>query len=473
MSTSLSQAILEPSKARFVGADSAIAFPMSLAKDMGSHGPLRLHSYAWNVGVRSEQQYDIDTKIVSLLLWNDVQTYSNIYFNIVHPIFGVFEREAYEQRCTQHWSGNTQSLGFEAMVGGVCTLGSIFADASSCRVESQLAGHTKSILENTSMMHSPSQDHVIAWILRCVYLRLTTRPHASWMASGVTMHVAEAIGLHRELDGVCIASRSSAVSALTGKELENRRKVFWVAWSLNRIFSAEYSRSAAFINNIDCAEPTSTDKDYISRLIWLAKIGSTTFLSDADSLEDALTKLSQQQDRDKFLVLLNANVAFTVFRKLRILQKGGNRDRTRKILAIGDASLAAARSSAADRLVWWDILSVPFHYVCILLSIDSLESLASLSHALQTLEDVANHLQTHMAQEALQTAKLLVEISFRRKQKVLDLLSPHVRDPTSFSRNPDTQMSSEHFHIEAPLSAWLDENYSDLDQFIDASLEQF
>jgi hypothetical protein len=48
-----------------------------------------------------------------------------------------------------------------------------------------------------------SVKHIVAYILRVLYLWCTTRPRLGWMESNNTLHIAEAIGLHPEFSESC------------------------------------------------------------------------------------------------------------------------------------------------------------------------------------------------------------------------------------------------------------------------------
>jgi len=105
------------------------------------------------------------------------------------------------------------------------------------------------VLLDLTISHPPallSVKHVVAWVLRAIYLRCTTRPHLSWMASNNALHIAEALGLHREFSEIhnsCTMFRK--VSPL---EIDLRRRTFWVAMALNQFFASEYGRSRVHID---------------------------------------------------------------------------------------------------------------------------------------------------------------------------------------------------------------------------------
>jgi hypothetical protein len=114
--------------------------------------------------------------IISL---DQLKLYSVIYFNEVHQFFGMLDQELYMAHATD----------FEACMCGVFALGSIFHGATHppspvSPVEAQVVEHGRLLLELSTTYASAllSMKHVIAWVLRAIYLRFTTRPHFSWYA---------------------------------------------------------------------------------------------------------------------------------------------------------------------------------------------------------------------------------------------------------------------------------------------------
>lgn len=436
---------MEPSKFRFVSAASAIAFPLNLGKDLGATTLPRLHSYAWNAGTRPESFPTVTSVVPQLVTWEELQKLSSIYFSVVHPAFAVVSKDQFMQRCADHWIVENKSLSFDAIASGICALGSLFAGELRSEVESELVRHAKDILDNIGMIHGASEDLVIAWILRSLYLRSTTRPHASWMSTCTTMHVAEAVGLHREMTSLTSASSQSVRHLPNSRHLETRRKIFWIAWSLNVIFSSEYGRSAVKLDFITCQEPMETDGDYTLAVIRLAKL-MPSGRPDRDLLSGSLPELSALEDQPAFLCLLQTSVSFCIFRQLRLCDPGPTREQIDKVTTAGDRALRAARSLALADHVWWDVLAIPFHHICVLLSIGTEEILALLPEARAALRDIVAHLQTHMAREAEQTAHSLIDMCLQKKTR-----------ETSLLRHQPIERSSSEF--------------IDLDQAIDASAD--
>lgn len=80
------------------------------------------------------------------------------------------------------------------------------------------------------------------------------------------------------------------------------------------------------------------------------------------------------------------------------------------------------------RRPWWNVISTPFQSVCVLLSIDSRESLAVVPDAMAALRHVASVYDTSLAREALQTAYDLVRNSKQNKLDEGESLDVAIRD---------------------------------------------
>lgn len=441
---------------------------MQLARELGTQNMLKLHSYAWNAGTRPEPLPNFGPGIVSMISWDEVQKFSAIYFATIHTVFDFVDQENYNQRCTALWNGSIQSPGFDATVSGVCALGSLFAGLECSQIEANLVQHAKTMLEDATVERTASSDHVAAWTLRTLYLRSTTRPHASWLSSCTTMHIAEAVGFHRELNTLVFASRSNTVSGMSPREKDYRRRTFWVAWSINQLFSCEYGRTAIEVADISCNEPLHIDSGSSSKIILLGKIASRLSSLDFDDFDSGLGQFDMNSSQNMAMILLEANLCFCAFRRLRLQEHGPTKEQIQKILSIGKMSLESASTLAAQGHVWWDVTGVPFHFVCILLAINSHEALSLLSDAMRTLEEISLLLQTHMAREAVRTARLLTDAAYQRKKRELDMLVTHLPTSPVPPADSDAQATLDAMEQEMPLSEWLWIGGADLDLFLDS-----
>ncbi len=232
---------------KFTSSHSAIAFPRSLGISLGLPDPPRLQSFGWNPGTRPEPFAAPMQTLRDILNLEQVKLYSEIYFNEVHPFFGLLNRDLYFKYATEFWGARKQGTDFEACMCGIVALGSMFSGtvAPVLATEALVVEHGRLLLDLTTTYApaSLSRRHIAAWILRALYLRSTTRPHLSWMASCTAVHIAEAIGLHREVN-------VNQTRVVLENEKDCRRRIFWVAVALNQFLSSEYGRTRVTIDNV-------------------------------------------------------------------------------------------------------------------------------------------------------------------------------------------------------------------------------
>ena len=234
------------------------------------------------------------------------------------------------------------------------------------------------------------------------------------------MHCIEAIGLHKELTDIAVVSPPAPETQESAAGF--RRRLFWVAWSLNAIISYEYGRSRVeFIDTTIKPIDAHDARAHTSGLVTLAHTIPDTEPLDEDettSLQSSLEVLSQLPTESEPLSLLKADVAFSTYRRMRLVAKSSIPPHvTSLVISIGKSALPVVSSLVSQRLPWWTVLSVPFQFVCVLLAIDSRESLSQIAEAMTSLEEVGKCWNTHMAHDAVGCARLLVKLSKRRKEE--------------------------------------------------------
>lgn len=423
--------MLDPFKSRFVSASSAVAFPRLLGIEFGSSNAPRLHSFAWTLGVRPEPRVE-DADFTQYLAFSDLERLAEVYFLVIHPIFNFIDRDVFKDLCRMRYSQKTQKADIDPIICGVAALGSLYAigtKQSSHFHEAELVELAKTSLEHSSILSSPNQHHVTAWILRTIYLRSTTRPHASWISSCTTMHIAEATGLHQDISSISIVS--PAAPEMGASESEVRRRLFWVAWSLNKVLSYEYGRSSVDVANSNVQSIDSEDESVTHQYVALASMLPEDDLDvhDAESaraLYRSLTAINAMETDSNEIILMKADLAFCIYRRLRLSQgasAGVSSGAASLVIQIGLDALPASSDLAAQHLPWWTVISVPFQLLCVLLAIDSRESLSHVAEAMDALEEVGKCWDTHMVREAVGSASFLVKLSRKRKEEEMKFLN--------------------------------------------------
>ena len=444
--------ILDPNKTRFVRANSAIAFPRILGMDLESESIPRLHSFAWHLGIRAEP-YEAMTDITTLLSWEDMQRLAKAYFKLVKPEIGLLEEPEFMEQAAARFANPKPDNDIDAVLLGVAALGSFFSPNPHPSEETFIQ-HARSILNEKSIVRSPTANNVAGWILRSIYLRLMSRPHASWISSSVTMHQVEACGLHKEMQTIAVVYPA----APTGdhKLAKTRRRMFWIARALNIIFSFEYGRSRVNYDVVTTKKFAPDSGGYAHQFVELADILPNDFVDrerEPDppaALSTALTKIEDLQTESNFINLLKADLAFAIYRRLWLMSLTDAKDRAESVINIGKLALTAAEKLLETRIPWWNVVSVPFQFLCVLLAVGTPKSLAHVSEVMALLHRIGQTYNTHMVHEAYNQAAALVSMSRKRKEKELEALHS-VPDQPPFEDHPSVASAN---MTDAPNIDW-------------------
>lgn len=449
---------------RFTRVDSAIAFPRSLGLSLNADHPPRLGAFAWNTGTRLRDPEVARQTIFEFVSLRDVETLSDTYFTSVHPIFDIISREEFNHQISRSWASQTLDAGFEVVLCGVMALGSLFSTHNTFLHEADVVEQARLTLDRT-FAHAKvllSVDFVVGWILRAIYLRSTNGPHVSWVASSMALHIAESIGLHQEMNEIKTTQRGQIQRRLMSEtELETRRKTFWVACSLNHLFSAQYGRTKITLQNIGCRYPTEDSNETAASFVSLLRLlphlcdaTSTIASSTISNLTDGLLRLGEMAIYKLPLLLLRADAIFCIYRKLRYIGVTLSPRQTDVVLSAIRLALDAADTLALRSQPWWSVVGVPFHSVCVLIALNSMESLTLLHHAMETLQNITTVFSSHESREALRTAHYLVKVAEHERRGELECLQRCLNLNTKITNATITPSPSSEEDLELPLFEW-------------------
>ncbi|CAI4065350.1 hypothetical protein SUVZ_08G3960 [Saccharomyces uvarum] len=415
--------IIDPPKSRYTIQHSAVAFPRSLGLELRSTNPPRLHCFAWHCGIRPEEKPSFHAPLSDLVTKEEYYRISKVYFSVVHPIFDIVDPEQLGKNVEKYWNGDAETSEYSAVIAGVIALGSFFLGSLGHPREMDIIQYAKGILDDPTFSRIPSVEQISAWVLRTIYLRATARPHVAWLASCLTIHLSEAIGLHHEIDREDLALTNNVPLKRTTEVSEHTRRLFWSAWSINTILSYDYGRSSVTLNRITCKPVKETDGNYSVNLVALAQlIPQESVNANVAQLLQALAAVHESPDAHPFLSLTKADICLSFYRRLRLLNHILDKTVVSQIIDIGNTALAAAYALVKIDQAWWNVLSTSFQYVCVLLAIDTPESLSHVAAAMRTLDNITQVLGTHIAFEAQKTAKLLLEDSVKKKRQEIQQL---------------------------------------------------
>lgn len=421
--------LLQPVKTRFTSAYSAVAYPRRLGLRLGMPEPPRLQAYGWNPGTRAEVKAVSQNTICDILSLDDAKRYANIYFKEVHQYFDILDQGMFNERCEDFWISMRRGTDFEACICGVIALGSYFSCAKSPHpsppspVEAQVVEHGRALLD-LSVAYPPaliSVKYVVGWILRTLYLRLTTRPHIAWMASCTAVHIAEATGLHREISE--FQMKADMPRPITEKEIDHRRRAFWVATSLNQFFASEYGRTQVHVDLIGCQPLSAESDDMTARTVSMMQSApGNELLGRPVELYEELTKAMALPVKSPLHGTLRADLCFCIYRMLCSTGTRLPAEQVPTLLDVVRVGLNGVTFLCSMNQPWWNVVSMPLHAICVLLSVEDSASLEMIPSALESLKNVTTVYDSYLSREALRTAYALVKGAAEQRRAGLDSL---------------------------------------------------
>lgn len=162
---------------------------------------------------------------------------------------------------------------------------------------------------------------------------------------------------------------------------------------------------------ISCKLPLPRRGDFTTDLISLYQI-SEWLDPDRDNKafvsEEALTRVEGLTLTHDALILSQSNLTLTIYRRLRILPVNISNDVLARVMRFENHGLNAAIRLAEDRCPWWHVANLPFQFICILLAIDTKESLSHIGPALCSFRAITRLYNTPTTHTALETIESLV-----------------------------------------------------------------
>ena len=425
-------------------ANSGVVFAHLFGMKLDARNAPGLQGYGWNLGLHYHHNRS-EKSIAWIISQDEWRLLFEIYVEKIHPVYGFLDIETVRQTSLRRWQDVHATNAYDHILCGVAALGSLFSLTRADNRERLLVETAKELLENTSMVRGPTFEDAQAWLLRTLYLRCHSPPHAAWMASCNTMHVIEAIGAHQE------ARKASLVYSETKAPLEHtlgcQRRLFWLAKLLNSWISFEYGRSRVVLPGTSCQTPTpleGQEEDCTTDLISLFQISE---ILDPDTsptpsdLESALASVHSLAFTADPLVLSQANLAFTLYRRLHVATPTAiSTVLLDKVMQLGFKGLAASSRATDEGNPWWHVNNVPFQFSCILLAMDTRMSLGHVKESVEVLSKVVRRFKTGMATRALETVELLVMLAKQGKEVDVAVLGDCLREQTGAASQAQAQI---------------------------------
>ncbi|KAL4809623.1 hypothetical protein BDV18DRAFT_157372 [Aspergillus unguis] len=303
------------------------------------------------------------------------------FFAHVAPVYNFLDREYVESAINKRWQIQSLCDDVDSMLGGVAALGCLFS-GRPVAFELQLVQSTRSALEYSSSLPCPRIDHVIGWLLRVIYLRATSSPHAAWMASCTLMHMIETTKLHLEPSENSILAQSQSQCAP-----DLRRRIYWVAQLFNIWVSSDYGKSRVELHGASSELPGEVWTTEQQELCYLSYTLAQDFKIELCRVEEGIADVCALSVAEPMLRLLQCNIGLDLAKTL---------------------------------CPWWHIINIPFQIVCVLLVIDNDSASSLLPEALNTLKDIVHQYKTKMVRESYSIACFLVSQEHQRRRRKLE-----------------------------------------------------
>lgn len=424
-------------------ANSGAAFVRKLGLNIDPSNAPRLHLFAWNTGERLARCAPGTVKpVTSMLTAAEMTRLALIYFDKVADTYGFIDRSLFFKRLHSRWNNPGSITAYDPVFCGVAALALHFSERFPMAYEPDLVETAKTLLEQNSLQTPPSVDTVTGWILRVAYLRMTSTPHATWLASCSLMHVAEAANIHLEghLETVFNDNPSEKIA------LDLRRRLWGLAQHLNIWASFDLGRSRITLSGACTTKPVEAvtpppagtagtagatagetppgtigaSGDCTPQVLSLVPLTERLDPNKPRSVEelenDIIQVLAEPRDAPT-ATMSQVNLMLCIFRRLRaqgsIEYLHPHMDR---IIALAMKGLDASQSMVASYSPWHHAANIPFQVVCLLLAIDSQASLGLLGRAMGALRAVRDRWDSAVMREAYSTAVLLVYLHQRRKE---------------------------------------------------------
>ncbi|KAK1144852.1 hypothetical protein N8T08_004865 [Aspergillus melleus] len=417
-----------------VTSDEPISAPLSadvnsaavLARKLGlssteSTIPGGLRLFAWNLGIGEKStEYLAPLPLREILKVGDIRELASVYFAEVHTAYNFADRDmvngAIETIPEQQLFDPVQCV-----LLGIAALGCLFSPQLK-NIEAQIVHSARATLEHSTTLELPTVDHVTGWLLRVLYLRLTSSPHATWMASCTLMHMVETTNLHLEPSGTMPTPTDIDYTP------DSRRRLYCVSQLFHMWISYDYGRSRVNLRGASCSLPTEGwTADQIT--IWqLSDALDVDRYLDTTELEDLLRKTIALKLSHPLLQLKRCSIGMCIYRRIRASGRTVTGDVIGRVLQLAGEGVDTAVDLAYKRSPWWHIAHVPFQVICVLLAIDSRPSLEGVRKSFRALQVIADCYGTNVLKEAVASASCIIGIQLQRKKEEYDLLNSMASD---------------------------------------------
>ncbi|CAI7598507.1 unnamed protein product [Penicillium glandicola] len=463
---------------RRLWANSGAAFVRRMGLNIDAAKAPKLSLFGWNIGKRqlSSESHVVHPvlSITDITSLEHMRSLAQVYFTKISPCYGFIDACQFFERLEVRWKSPMVSGLYDSVLGGVAALGCLFSQRNMTITELHLIGSALSILDTHVLCGTPPVDLLTGWMLRVIYMRMTDLPHSTWIASSKLMHLVEAAGFHLEsTDSVFPSSIDAEFDPNT------KRRLFGLALHLNMWTSYDLGLSrVSFQKNDLPLLPSDIESDYTHELLGLLPLSASLDpgkpKEDEIKLEETLSQILERSHSEPPSAMAQCNIVLCILRRMHTQHLEISSRLTEKALVLLKKGLGCSRTMVSNCDPWQQIANVPFHIICVLLVMDTRQSLAILPEAMQTLKLVASTYDTNTMREAWSAALLLVMLHQQRKKDDLaifnDIMNMEEQESPSGTSQEESPSAEEYSWLGALVADLPGLQRDDLDQFLNSDM---
>ncbi|GKZ75137.1 hypothetical protein AnigIFM50267_002870 [Aspergillus niger] len=404
-----------------VEANSGAAFIRNMGDNIDPTSTTKLNLFGWNTGHR-QLPSSVDSvapfSLFEITSFEAIKCLAGVYFDKVNPCYGLLDPKRFFRRLELRSNLPLACDPYDSTFAGVAALGSLFSQHDVTLTETQLVQYARSMLEGNDAC-SPSVEILTGWILHLLYMRMTSKPYPTWLASSNMMHMLEASGIHRWSSTECEARALES-------EIAPRERLVGVAQHLNLWVSFDLGLSrVSFADewSVSLSEQFQGKSNGILNLLPISASLDPGNANDGEKLKSSFLSILQKVYKEGPEILAQCNLVLCMFRRLHLWHSNFDQlviDRTLTLLQSG---LEAARALSNSCCPWHHIANVPFHTLYALLVLDTSASFQLVPEAMETLWQVASTYNTATMREAVYAAERLVLLYQQRRTSDVIILS--------------------------------------------------
>ena len=394
-----------------------LAKRLGLSTDSDSLGDPRLCS--WNFRLHKDLPFlSVIEPLSDILTPQHMHQLADIFFAEINPVYKFLNPEIVYRAISTSFNQPPETPS-SCILSGVAALACLF-HRSSPDMESKIIHHARASLEYSTTLAIPTIEHVVGWLLRVIYLRFTSPPNATWLASCTLMHMIEPVKLHlsKEMKPSSLAN----TTPLYSPQLQSQ--IFYTARLFNTWISYDYGQPRIVPRGISHAIPSeSSEWTRDDQIFWkLSESLDPDLQLDAAELENMLDQTVQLQPLHPALQLKRCNIGLCIYRRLRVTKQSISNRAVDQILQLADEGMRVATTMAKARSPWWHVLNVPFQILCVMLALNTRASLERVSQAFQTLKLLTDEYGAEAVRETWKSACTLLRLQTRNKREDFQIL---------------------------------------------------